>query len=111
MTKNLFAKPQTVSDAEMAFGGRIKDLLPAMSAIPEEFHQGSNKWSRVVSTWFFKGLKGATFVPKPGIDQATALRHVGAIMGSFEPKHEHKTAGCAYLLSLWFESITLPEAK
>jgi hypothetical protein len=31
--------------------------------------------------------------------------HLKAIMGSFQPKHEHKTAGVAYLMSLWFEAV------
>ena len=28
---------------------------------------------------------------------------IAAILASFEPKHEHKEAGAAYLLSQWFE--------
>lgn len=32
-------------------------------------------------------------------------RHISACLGSYEPKHEHKIAGVAYLLSLWFEPV------
>ena len=51
-----------------------------------------------MSEWFFYGLKDAQFVPNEGIDKGEALRHLGYIMGSWEPQHEHKEAGCAYLL-------------
>ena len=88
---------------EMAFGPRdLSSLLPAMSDIPNEFKQWTNPWVRLAARWFYSGLNG-NFVAKEGIDGRAALRHVGAILRSFEPQHEHKEAGCAYLLSLWFE--------
>ena len=60
----------------------------------------------MVSRWFFSGLpKETRFVPKTGIDEAAAKAHLRAILASFEPKHEHKEAGCAYLLSKWFEDV------
>jgi len=48
---------------------------------------------------------GRLSMPNDGIDQNKALRHIKAILGSFEPKHEHKEAAAAYLLSLWFKSV------
>lgn len=30
------------------------------------------------------------------------LGKIQAIMRSFEPKHEHKIAACAFLFELWF---------
>jgi hypothetical protein len=49
------------------------------------------------------------------MEAQAAMRHVQYCMRSFEPKHEHKEAGCAYLLSLWFDDIEwtvkTPEAK
>jgi hypothetical protein len=101
-----FTTPTPVSDVDMAFGGRMAALLPAMETIPAEFKQSGNKWVELVARWFFKGLpKGTTYVAKEGVDAIAALRHVGAILASFEPKHEHKEAGCACLLSLWFDDI------
>lgn len=102
-------KPVAVTGLEMAFGpeGGIKKLLPPMSEIPEEFKRDHNPWCSVVSRWFFGGLtkeEVAAWAPKEDIDKDMALRHVKAALGSFEPKHEHKEAGCAYLLSLWFEA-------
>lgn len=99
---NKFAKPQEVKDVDLAFGGSIADLMPAYSVIPTEFKSRNHPWNQVVQEWFFKGLKG-TLVPKEGIDLALATRHLKAIMASWAPKHEHKMAGVAYLMSLWFE--------
>lgn len=103
-------EPKEVTGLDMAFGGRMKELLPPMASIPEEFHRWDNGyWGKIVGAWFFSGLPQGTveaWQPKPGIDKAKALRHVKAILGSFELKHEHKEAACAYLLSLWFEEPT-----
>lgn len=100
---NKFNKPQVVEGIDLAFGGDMKKLLPPMSEIPEEFQRNKTEWNKLVSTWFFRGLKSFDCVPKSGIDKGVALGHISAIMRSWEPQHEHKEAGCAYLLSLWFE--------
>ena len=60
---------------------------------------------RLAKDWFFRGAKLGKLTPKNGIDAQAAIRHVRYCMGSWEPKHEHKEAGCAYLLSLWFDDI------
>lgn len=89
----------------------MKQLMPPWMSIPKEFRDFNSRsqWVKLVDTWFFKGLPdNARFVPKDGIDPHKALRHVTTILRSFEPKHEHKTATCAYLLSLWFESVEFP---
>jgi len=97
--------------ADVAFGN-IKHM-PAYSTLPEDFrrHNG-NDYCRAVSSWFFDGGKGIPngleiggmkFVAKPGVDSGKALRAIKAVLGSFEPKHEHKEAACAYMLSEWFE--------
>jgi hypothetical protein len=44
--------------------------------------------------------------PKEGVDVDKALRHIQAIMRSYQPKHEHKEAAVAYLLSQWFDDVT-----
>ena len=100
-----WARPSvSVDDLTMAFGpSRISDLLPAYADIPAEFKRG-NAWTEMVDRWVFSGLPKETVItPKAGVDAKQALRHVGACMRSFEPQHEHKTAGCAYLLSQWFD--------
>ncbi|MDR6884875.1 hypothetical protein [Bacillus sp. 3255] len=110
MTKK-WSHPVDVNGLSIAFGGDMSKLLPAMSDIPKEFKEGRTKWNDLVGTWFYRGLKNTQFKPKDGIDKNKALRHVKAIMGSWEPKHEHKEAGCAYLLSEFFEDVTYEPAK
>lgn len=100
---------QNVTDIDVVFGTKALDLMPTYNKIPDEFKNGDTKWNKVVNTWFYRGLKNAQFTPKDGVDKNKALKHIKAIMGSFEPKHEHKEAGCAYLLSEWFEDISYKE--
>ena len=95
--------PIPVSTADIAFGDKAMQILPRMTAIPKEFHNKSNEWNRFVSGWFFSGLKRYP-VPREGIDFDLALKNLKCVIGSFEPKHEHKEAGAAYLASLWFKS-------
>lgn len=99
-----FDQPTKVDALDAAFGGaNINDLLPPYDEIPEEFKQQTNKWVLWQQQWFFSGLERAP-KPKDGIDGNAAMRHLQAIQGSFDPKHEHKEAGVAYLASKWFES-------
>lgn len=100
--------------ADVAFGN-IKHL-PRREDLPEEFQK---RWSsdgqpycRAVSSWFYSGAKstpdgiiidGVTFKAKPGVDAGKALAAIKAVLGSFEPSHEHKIGGAGYLLSEWFD--------
>ncbi|MFB9330047.1 hypothetical protein ACFFSY_29240 [Paenibacillus aurantiacus] len=96
-------KPQAVTGLDIVFGGDVKKLLPPMEQIPKGFHDHQNKWHRLVEQWFFKGLKKLDVTPREGIERRAALGHVKACMASCDPKHEHKVAGCAYLMSQFFE--------
>lgn len=100
-------EPQEISDIDLAFPATVSHLMPPMKEIPTEFKElnRSEKWQKLVSEWFFGGVKLGKITPKSGIDPTKALRHIRAIMGSFEPSHEHKEAACAYLLSVWFDDI------
>ena len=100
--------PEEVRDIELAFGGDMKKLLPPMEEIPEEFKKGKHKFCDIIGKWFFQGLPKTTeFIPKEGIDPMQAINHIRAIMASFEPQHQHKEAGCSFLLSEWFVDISL----
>lgn len=99
-----------VSDLEIAFPADVMKFMPAMKDIPEEY-PNAEKWDKLFSTWFYFGIKNATFTPKAGVDQVKALRAIKAIMGSFQPKHEHKTAAVAYLMSEWFDDVKYEAAK
>ena len=90
-----------ITDAEVAFS--TTKFLPPYSQIPEEFKRGNTKWNRLFSAWFFGGLKELRVAPKDGVDRQKALRCIRAHMGSFEPKHEHKEAGVAYMMSMLFD--------
>ncbi|WP_058830751.1 hypothetical protein [Paenibacillus polymyxa] len=98
-----FEKPQTVSVSDLTFGGDMKILLPPLDLIPKEFQESRTDWNKLITTWFFQGLSSFDCKPKPGIDRKQAMGHVKAILGSWEPRHEHKEAACAWLLSKWFE--------
>lgn len=98
---------EDISDIELAFPAQVSHLMPKWEDIPGEFkrHNGT-KWNKIFSHWFFNGVKNLVMTPKDGIDSNKAFRHIRCIMGSFEPKHEHKEAAVAYLMSQWFEDIT-----
>jgi hypothetical protein len=101
-------KPKDVDVVDVSFGATGEDLTRLMipyEDIPKEFTNQNNKFVIIVNKWFFDGLRDADTTPKDGIDVKNALNHLRAIMASFEPKHEHKVACIAYLLSEWFEDI------
>lgn len=99
--------PADLSDPEVAFPASVLKLMPAWDDIPDEFTRPhGNEWTRIASEWFFRGIPDtAKWKPKKGIDTDTAHRHLAAILGSWEPKHEHKEAAVAYLMSQWFVSV------
>ena len=103
--------PVVTTDLDNAFGcygTALKKLLPP-EPVPEEFYHRHNPWAKIVAMWFFEGLsKGTVFIAKEGIRGEDVFRHVGAILRSWEPKHEDKEATCAYLLSLWLERVEFP---
>ncbi len=104
-------EPQEIDDATFIFPAGVTSLMPDMADIPEDINTGRSKWCRVTSDWFFCGLRDVKWTPKKGIDQTKALRHIGAILGSYEPKHEDKEAVVAYLLSQWFEDVSYKKGK
>ena len=98
-------KPIIVNDAEVVYGGDINKLIPEYKDIPKEFKSISNKWAKVFNDWFFCGLKDVEWKPKQDINVDDALRHIEAVMRSWACKQEHKEAGCAYLMSEFFEDV------
>ena len=100
--------PPEVTDVDLAFCGKAMEILPDMNEIPKEFKGfNNNKWSKIVSEWFYSGGKIKKATPKKGVDKDHALRAIQCVLGSFSPKHEHKMAGAAYLLSEWFEEFEI----
>lgn len=93
--------PQKIDDVDVAFPAKVSHLMPKFEEIPANYPNKS-KWLQFQSDWFYTGIKGKDLKVKEGIDKRDAIRHLQAIQGSFEPKHEHKEAAVAYLASLWF---------
>ena len=103
-----------ISDIDMAFGGagNMDKLMPPYKDIPAQFKQhNGTQWNRLAGEWFFCGVKNLNLTPREGVDQRKALRHIKTILTSFEPKHEHKEAGVAFLLDQWFSAGTWERAK
>lgn len=96
-------QPRPLADVDIVFPTEVSHLLPAYSEVPEEFRRDRNQWVQLAEEWFYSGLSRLVLTAKPSIDKSAALRHLQAVLGSFEPKHKHKIAGVAYLLSQWFE--------
>ena len=103
-----FEKPnENITALDVTFGPKnLSDFLPGMKDIPKEFFDYNNKWNRWASHMFNNGLKDWP-VAKSGIHFKQAAMHLKVIMTSWEPKHEHKLAGCGYLASLWLEESNL----
>lgn len=100
-----FDEPTAVSDVLLAFPGDIAHLMPKMSAIPQDFRDERSDavpWARAAMS-FFMGRDMPTLLCRHGITSVKAERHLRAIAGSFEPKHEHKMAALAWLMSRWLE--------
>lgn len=99
-----FAAPTPMDAVSAAFGGAdMRELMPKYDDIPQEFRRGSTRWNKFQSDWFYGGITKDGLIAKDGIDLKAAMRHLAAIQSSFEPKHEHKEAGVAYLASRWLD--------
>lgn len=103
-------KPIKCSDLDIAFPASVAAIMPAYDTIPKAFRPGgANPWLKLAEAWFYRGIDGE-FVTKEGIDIKDALRHLKRILGSYEPKQEHKMAAVAFLMSEWFiEFRAVPE--
>lgn len=114
--------PQEIDEVTLAYPANVQHLMPEYNSIPEEFRNmnynhrcddpsKADFWLRFQSDWMFTGLKVIKTDLKEGIDGDKAWRHLSAIQGSYEPKHEHKMAAVAYLASLWFNNIEYKKGK
>jgi hypothetical protein len=97
--------PAQISDIDAAFPTDVSELMPSYRELPKEFTDRDSPYCDLVSTWFYRGLEKSKLRTKPGIDQRAAFRHLATVLQSWEPKHEHKMAGVAYLMSLWFDIV------
>lgn len=100
-----------VRDLDLAFPANVLPYMPKWDDIPEEFQNGNSKENKFISKWFFQGIRDLDLSPREGVDPDKAVRHIQMILGSFEPKHEHKEAACAFLMREWFEDFSYEVAK
>jgi len=106
--------PKEISGLDILFAADVVGkFLPPWDEIPEEFRRNWHRsigWPKVAETWFFSGLpEGTVFTPKDGIDESKALCQIAACLRSFEPSHEHKIAGVAWLMDLFFDGVEFPQ--
>ena len=94
----------TITDTEVAFGST--KYLPKMKDIPEDFFKRSNVYVQLFNAIFFKGLVEFNYEPMEGFSKDTINKVIASHAGSFMPKHEHKEAGVAYMMSLMFKNPT-----
>lgn len=109
MTEKLKFEPKEVSDVMLAFPANVcKEHLPAMEQIPEVF-KCEGHWEHpttsLVNNLAYGKFRGAqvSFRPREGLEGEPVWRHILACLRSFEPKHEHKIAGVAYLIDEWID--------
>lgn len=96
-------KPKKLNGLDVVFSTDVSHLMPAYEEIPEEFKKQFNPYVKLTSQWFYKGLEKTKLKVKPEVNEVNAFNHLFAILSSFEPSHEHKMAGVAYLMSQWFD--------
>lgn len=93
---------QTITDVELAFG--TDRLLPPASAIPEDFLFGigeAQAYVELVSAIFYgQQLPACEIELAEGVAPEVLNKCVRAHLESWQPKHEHKMAGVAYMVSL-----------
>jgi len=108
-------KVPDLTKLKLSFWPSIK-YLPSLEEIPEKFKGFNNGifQNELIEKWFFKGLKKDDIdllIPKAGVDKNNALIAIHVILISWEPSHEEKMAGAAFLLSEWFEEPKIKDAK
>lgn len=103
--------PMDVTDGETVFGGRnVFAMMPPMEDIPEEYTRSRNEYNKFTTNWFFGGADARQLVAREGVNRGLALRHLKAVMSSWDQSHQHKTAAVAYLLDKWFTIIPQVES-
>jgi hypothetical protein len=95
-----------VTDADVAFPARVEHLMPEYNELVDKRKDPEHqRLEKIAQLLFFKGGKTDHWVAKEGIDKHDAVRQIFCVLGSFQPKHEHKIAAVAFLLGEWFIGI------
>jgi len=97
-----WSRPKTVPDVQFAFPANIiGTLIPEWDDLPDEFRNRTSGYEELAGHACFNNVEFRSDFLLEGIDIELANRQLNAIIRSFQPKHQHKEAAIAYLLSLW----------
>lgn len=88
----------SINDVEAAFS--TTRLLPDWDDIPDDFKLGNAYTELVAAILYGTPLPAGEIELNDGVEGAMLNRCVHAHLDSFTPKHEHKVAGVAYMISL-----------
>ena len=101
-----YDQPTVIDDVLFAFPGHLDRLLPEWDDIPDDFKNPRNEWCVFVHDWFFNGWpEDRDLFSREDVEPEMAYRHLPTILMSYEPKHEHKMAGVAWLMSRWYAAL------
>jgi len=85
-----------VDGPSMVFGGYPRDWFDSVMKIEEK--PEDQKWNDMMESLFFGGGKVPVNEALPEDYRKNGLRMLRAVMGSFDPKHEHKEKVCGLIL-------------
>lgn len=104
-------RPIPIPDLMLAFPANVTGLMPADDVLDDVRHNrdfDSMGWDQLFTSMFYSGIKTtAKFLPREvdgqRLDGETCWRHLRALSGSFQPKHEYKEAAFIVLCKEFFE--------
>lgn len=105
----MFPIKKGITRADIAFAASVDGMLPAYREIPA--YPTRRHFEELAQTWFFHGLKNLKTKARAGVNETQALAHISYVLRSWEPKHEHKISGVAFLINEWFEEFSAEPAK
>jgi len=85
-----------VDKVSMAFGGYPREWFDSVMKIEEQPEDA--KYNSMMESLFFHGGEVPVNKTLPEEYRSKGLRMLKAVMGSFEPKHEHKEKVCGLIL-------------
>lgn len=106
-------EPYEFTVVERAFPAHVLDHIPPMEMIPDHFkseHGGKHTAIEVANLWWMGQLitdddPRPDFHARPTLLAEIAFWHIQCVLNSFQPKHEHKMAGVAFLIDRFFTKI------
>lgn len=100
-------QPQEIAPVVRAFPAHvIGTLLPDLPDIPATYDQRKH-WTAFATALAIDNWDGhdPALIKRDDVDADLAWTHITTVLGSFQPRFEHKVAGVAWLLSLWFRDV------